>query len=356
MLNQLLSASGYLFVFAAPALLAAGVGTGQVGLAFFALFLLSPFLRILFGDAKHVQPEWRESIATGLEALPQLYVAAFAAGVGYVLWKLHDTDFEGWQWPLLGMSLWTVFVFASCVAHELVHRRSEVSRVLGRLLSGAIGYPLLEHEHRAHHGATGDVDAAEWPRLDESLWRFTARRCVRVVQSAWEGNTVAAQRRGRKAAGGLPLAFSALALTWLAFALAGGAAGATLYAAVAALLFWSMQAITYVQHWGLGHDSVPDARQVHYGWEDGCRLQMWLTLSISCHQAHHHKTTTPFYRQMLMPESPRMPAGYVILLFASMVPPVWRAVMLPALTRWKRSPSTQPTPGRRLLCYSRSPK
>jgi len=353
MLRELGRASGFLFILLPPLLLAAGLALGIPGLAFVALFFVAPLLRVVFGDAGDEAPAWRETVATALELLPQLFAIVFAAAIGFVIWRLSKSAMSGGQWVWLGLSVWATAIFASCPAHELAHRRSLGSRFVGRLLAGVLGYPLLEHEHRAHHAKSGDVDNAEWPRVDENVWAFTARRSVRVVQSAWEGNVTAAQRRGHRFAGDLPVSVAAMLATWLAFAVAGGAAGAWLYAAVVAGVFWTMQAITYVQHWGLGVDNVSDAEHGHHGWEDRCRLQVWLTLSISFHQAHHQTTATPFYRQTPMPGSPRMPAGYVVLLFASLVPPVWRALMLPVLQKWKQEPLTQQTAGRRLICLVR---
>jgi hypothetical protein len=138
------------------------------------------------------------------------------------------------------------------------------------------------------------------------------------------------------------------------FSAFAGAAGAAMYAAVAAGVWWTMQAIAFVQHWGLGSDSVARAGREHLGWEDRCQLQVWLTFGICYHQSHHREPHTPFYRLEPTPASPRMPAGYVVLLLASLVPPVWRALMLPALTEWKKNPTRSFSPGRALICYHRS--
>ena len=218
-----------------------------------------------------------------------------------------------------------------------------------------MGYPVLEHEHRAHHATSGAVRVPEWPGVGESVWRFSARRMLHVLRTAWDGNAAAAQRAGRLYRGGLPTALASMAATAAAFGVALGWAGVLFYLSVSLGVLWAIQAITYVQHWGLGRDSLPAAASGSFGWEDGCRLQRWLTLSISYHQAHHHGTAVPYYRQTIEPGSPRMPGGYVVLLFASLVPPVWRALMMPALQAWKLNPHAQQAAGRRLFCIARVP-
>lgn len=165
------------------------------------------------------------------------------------------------------------------------------------MLSGIIGYPLLEHEHRAHHASPGGADATEWPRLDEPVWSFTVRVLRRVCRTAWDGNVALAARRGHRVAGGLGTSAAATGATAFAFYMAGGVTGLLLYGAVAAGVVWALQAVTYIQRWGLGNDYLSDAEAGEFGWEDLCQLQAWLTMGISYHHAHHHRAGVPCYRQ-----------------------------------------------------------
>lgn len=353
MLREFIHASGYLFILLPPGLLLCGVATETYALAIVGLFGVAPFLRIIFGDAPDTPPQWREGVATALDWLPGIYAVIFFACLGSALTILHSIPPKGLQWLWLGTSLWAVFIFASCAAHELLHRRSNGSRLIGRMLSGSIGYPVLEFEHRAHHAVSGLVGVPEWPALSDSVWSFSGRRMLHVLSTAWEGNVAAAQRDGRSYFGGLTLAVASMLATACAFWLSLGFIGMLFYLLVSIAVFWAVQAITFVQHWGLGRDSLPEAEHGKFGWEDGCRLQRWLTLSISFHQAHHCDTTVPYYRQTMEAGSPRMPGGYVVLLIASLIPTVWRALMLPSLALWKAAPDTQEAPGRRLLCFAR---
>jgi len=327
--------------------------SGRYGLTFVALILVAPLLRSLFGDSRREPPAWSEGIATYLGYLPVVAALACIFAAAISIGAVPDGPNSVIGRALLGLSLWALFVFASCIAHELVHRRDSMSRMLGQVLSGVIGYPVLEHEHRAHHARSGNVCAAEWPRLDESVWTFSVRRLRVVFRNAWEGDLVAASKKRQRLAGGLPLACFAMAITAISFAAVSGQRGLVLYCMVAIAVAWSMQAVTYVQHWGLGTDSVDGAVEGEFGWEDHCLIQSWMTLAISYHHAHHHSSSLPYYRQRPSGAAPKAPAGYVVLLFASLIPSVWRSLMLPALNRWKADPNNQATAGRRLVCIVR---
>lgn len=352
-MRELVRASGYLTVFVPPALLVAGVASGHAWLACAAVLGIAPFLRAIFGDVDDQRPDdWSELAATWLDRLPVAYALSFPACLALTLWLIHGGAIRGLgAWVAAGASLWACFIFATVIGHELVHQRRAGRRRLGRALGGVVGYPVLGHEHMPHHATSGNVTDAEWPGVDESVWRFAVRRVQRVARSALEYDAALGQRLGGRWRGGLAEACAITAGTWAAFALAGGLAGAVLYGVLIVAVWFAMQAITYLQHWGLGDDSVPEAREGQYAWEDGCRLQGWMTLSISYHQAHHLAPSRPYYMAAPAADSPRLPAGYVILLIASLMPPLWKRLMRPALARWKDSPATQLKPGRRLICF-----
>jgi alkane 1-monooxygenase len=330
--HRLFNASGYLAIFAPFALLIAGQSIGAPYLAAAVIFGAGPFLRLALGNAPKELPDWSERTTTFLDRLPAFYALSFPFLLGWVLMdiRLHRPPGVG-SWIGLGLSLWTCLFFAVVVAHELTHGESPRRRRLGWLLAGAAGYPLLAHEHLSHHATSGNVDLAEWPRKSESVWSFTARRSVRIFRSAGEYNAILAARSRRSAIhGGLAEALAAAAATGLAFTLAGGLAGAALFLCVAVGVHFGVQAVTYLQHWGLGVDSIHDADEWRYAWEDRCQFQVWLMLHLAFHHAHHQNSSLPYYRLTPHPESPRLPAGYVLLLLAHVEPVRWRLVCLPA--------------------------
>lgn len=341
-------AAGYLTTFIPPALICASIAAKLPALGLAVLLAVFPLLRGLFGDRTDRTPDWGETIATILHHLPMTCALAYGVAVCISVTFLRRADHTSGALAWFGGSLWAGFVFGSCVAHELVHRRDALSRNAARILSGIIGYPFLEHDHHIHHIKSGDALAAECSLICETVWAFSWRRIKAVIPAALARDTAIAARRGHSLAGGLPLATCATALTAASFFWAGGIAALVVYLAAAAATGWALQVMTYIQHWGLDDRHVEDVSVS--GWEDRCRLQAWLTLSISFHQSHHESAAVPYYRQAVSDTSPKAPAGYVILFFASLIPPVWRVLMTPALERWRVNRVSQPTAGRGLIC------
>ena len=353
MFSQFAFAAGYLSIFLMPAFLVLGVWSHHPYLAFGMTMLVFPLARSVFGGYQSTETIlWEEHIATVLERLPVVYGAALLGSTMLVLAFLASGAVDSPSSAIgVGLSLWMTMLFATCPAHELVHRRSTHEANIGWLIAGLAGYPPLGLEHLTHHGRYGDTQNAEWPRVDESVWQFAGRRMRRVYVEAC---MLLAQVNGPSSVVGRRLTSAVIVMlaTGTAFALAGGVIGFVVYLGAALGVTFGVQVITYLQHWGLGDDSLPDAGRRQLAWEDDCLFQAWLTLHISFHQSHHESSRLPYYRVALASDSPRQPAGYVLLMLLCMIPRLWQRLMRPVLEEWKRQPDGARSPGRRLTCFA----
>lgn len=349
--NSFLSALGYLSIFIAPALLVVALSFDEPLLVVGTVLLLFPLARLLFGSFDDKSPDWSERCSRFLNVLPYCYAATITLIVISFLVVQARRDLGWGDMVAWAVALWLTFVFGTCVAHALLHNADRRVRALGHALSGVLGYPILGYEHNRHHRLAGNTNAAEWPRAGESLWGFAARRAPKVIGESLGLHGLALRGDHRSpVVHGLRIGISATAATWLLFVITLGWTGAFMYGAVVILVGFSIQLVTYMQHWGLGDDEIPDARRKQWGWEDDCRFQGWITMSLSIHLAHHRDSHRPYYLLRLERNSPRMPAGYVLLMFAAFMPPVWRRVMAPALEYWKSHPTDPPSAGRNITC------
>ena len=342
---------GYLLALSPPALFVGGLAMHWPYLLFVVLFGIAPLTRALLGNIPEEPGEWPEWVTTWLDRLPMLASAVYVLALGSVLVMVHRLPPSSLgDWVGLGLSLWTCLFCAIPVAHELIHRRG-FERAVGNALAGVTGYPELEGEHIRHHSVSGVVELPEWPRLNDSMWSYVWRRIPHAMHSAWQHHLTL--RRSRTHRSHLYLGLTVMAATAGLFALAAGAAGVALYLLVALGVRFTVHAVNFMQHWGLGSDNVEDGSDRRYGWECRCVLQGWMMLNIALHHSHHQHSTAPYYRLVPAASSPRLPAGYALLLIIGMVPPLWRKLMVPALAVWKENPAHQIEPGGlRIICIS----
>lgn len=354
MFMQLLGAAGYLSILLMPLLIVVGIQIGVPVLGFAVVFFVFPLARKVFGNVTPGEsPVWDERVATALDRLPFFYAAALTASIGYTLWWLHLGQPSVLAAVGLGLSLWMTMLMSACVAHELIHRRDWRQALVGHFIAGLSGYPVLADEHLSHHAKTGETEAGEWPRFQESLWSFAARRS-RSVYGAVYGRDSGFWRPAVKDrhVRSLRIATATTLASLAAFGAAGGWLGLAIYAGVIVAMGFSLQLIHYIQHWGLGDDRQLLAKSRGYSWDDDCRLQRWMTLSISFHQSHHDEGHRPYYLVSLRPDSPRLPTGYVILMVLSLIPPLWNRVMTPVLEYWEQNPDKPRSAGRNVTCLA----
>jgi len=341
---------GFGLILLAPLLLACSAWHDAPWALVGLVMLGFPLARWIFGAVRPgAAPPWSVGQVRLLEGWPLVYSALLPMTLAVLLWRLQHSDDHALQSAGWLLSLWLVLIFGTCVAHALLHDSRYERRILGHALAGLCGYPFLGVEHARHHRISGSTEAAEAARTDESLWGYAWRRQTHVLRLALgrQGAVWTSPRlRG-------PM-LTALTATWLAaaaFTIFGGVQGLAVYALACVLVAFGVQAVTYLQHWGLGDDAFSQVAR-DLAWEDDCRFQAWVTLNLSLHQSHHHESARPYYRIGLQRQAPRPPAGYLVLLAAALVPAVWRSLMLPAVRQWQRQPHRQPSAGHRLVCWN----
>ncbi|MBX3637167.1 MAG: fatty acid desaturase, partial [Rubrivivax sp.] len=152
-------------------------------------------------------------------------------------------------------------------AHELGHSRSRFDRALGWGLMASVNYAHFMVEHyRGHHVRVATAADPASARRGESLWRFLPRTLAGSWTSAWalEARRLQQHRRGW---GRSPLAWA----TAVQVALLIGIAWAL---GPLALLFWVLQsayavflleAINYIEHYGLQRRVLPGGRVEPFG-------------------------------------------------------------------------------------------
>jgi alkane 1-monooxygenase len=220
-------------------------------------------------------------------------------------------------------------------AHELGHSRRRADRALGWFLMASVLYAHFMVEHyRGHHPRAATHDDPASARRGESLWRFLPRTLVGSLLSAWrlEAQYLAQRRRGWHQSA----LFWATAAQFVWFALLGAWLGA------AALLFWAVQAayavflleaINYIEHYGLQR-GVDGMRREPFGVQHAWNADHWLTNSfianLQRHSDHHMHAWKPYPELEPLP-GPQLPTGYAGCLFASTLPPVWFRLMEPRL-------------------------
>lgn len=202
--------------------------------------------------------------------------------------------------------------------HELIHRRSRVANSLGRLLLALSCYHHFSIEHlHGHHRRVGREEDPATARFGETYEAFFRRSVTGQFKSAWK---LESQRVHRRPAARLPwlgnkvLRGMIFESCWLVSILwIFGPAALLAYAVQTFMAIRNLEAINYVQHWGLVRNNRPP------GAADAWRTDTWcsthMLLGMAHHARHHQEPARPYFRLRPLAGSPKLPHGYFALMF-----------------------------------------
>lgn len=217
-------------------------------------------------------------------------------------------------------------------AHELGHGRGRGDRALAWVLMACVNYPQFMVEHyRGHHVRAATWDDPATARFGESLWHFLPRTLAGNFRNAWR---LEAQRLGTRRKGWWrsPLAWS----TGLGASIVLGLVAAGQWKMLAfwllqsAFAVWLLEAINYVEHYGLvrrvGADGRPEPFGSAHAWNTDTFLGNSLLANLQRHSDHRVHAWKPYAELQALP-SPQLPTGYAGCLALAALPPLWFRVM-----------------------------
>ncbi|MFN4154110.1 MAG: alkane 1-monooxygenase [Paracoccaceae bacterium] len=231
-------------------------------------------------------------------------------------------------------------------SHELMHQKSRLERWLGDLLLASVLYSHFRSEHlRVHHIYIGTCRDPVTARYNEGFHRFFPRVLRESPVSAWRAESAMLARRG------LPWwhrsnpfwRYGALQAGMLALAFAlGGWLGLGLFVWQAAVAVWQLEAVNYVEHYGLTRRHLGGGKyehvRPHHSWNASHTASNWLLINLQRHSDHHFKPDRrfPLLQTYTEDQAPQLPLGYPLMVFIAMNPLWWRRMMNPRVRAWRK--------------------
>jgi len=336
----------------AAAALAGGAPPWQAWLPLLAIHLAVPLLDALVGTDGRTPRAGRPHPLNRWLPVACLPAWLLALGAAAAL----SPVLAGWAWWGLAASTGAAGgIVAINVAHELVHRASRLERSVGGWLLATVGYGAFKVEHvRGHHLRVATADDPATARIGESLWRFVPRSVVGTLGHAWrlESARVAARHPGRGSRAALARLLHHETAGWIAASLAlaaaaglaWGTASVGFLAVVATIAVFELEAVNYIEHYGLRRARAPDGRwepvDHRHSWNADTTVVNAFLLNLQRHSDHHAHGGRPYTALASDPRAPQLPAGYGAMVLLALVPPLWRAVMDPRVARYVASAGT----------------
>lgn len=313
------------------------------------IFGVLPILDAVLGhEVRRLEPEaaatsardWRYDL--WLWAWVPLQLVAVVVGVASVPAALASGALSTAGFVTAAIAMGLVTGLGINVAHEFMHRRGRVERVLAEILMTTTTYThfCVEHVLGHHKNVATPLDPAS-SRLGESVYVYLPRTLLGGLRSAFH---LEGQRR-RKA--GLPwwslknrqLRYPlVLVLVYVAIVVVVGPPGVVFFAVQSLVAMCLLETINYIEHYGLARREVRPGVYERclpwHSWNASQRLTNWFLLHLQRHADHHHIASRPYYALRHVDESPQLPQGYAAMVLLALVPPLWRRVMDHRAVAW----------------------
>jgi alkane 1-monooxygenase len=285
------------------------------------LFLFVLIVAVLIGDSmlgEDVDANGKLGPhASANAAVPLVFIAWWAVAAATACnrsLRASSSEFFG-----LAVASGVLSAFAMAHIHEVMHRPTRLSRGVSDVALAWAGYPHYRIVHLLHHAHVGDPRYGSTARAGLSLWQHVGHSFfgALVVGLESEFRYVREHRRSR-------LLTPVLACIGIAalVAMNGGVCGLVFYLGQSAVSVFIVEAIGYIQHYGLCPNDIPESQ---IAWD----VPQWLSNRLfvnNGHHTHHHLEQTRDYGQLARIGTP-LPAGYLHMFFLALFPPLWFSVM-----------------------------
>ncbi|WP_103332110.1 alkane 1-monooxygenase [Pseudotabrizicola formosa] len=266
---------------------------------------------------------------------------------GTIWYVTHRGHLAG---PELGVLFFGIGIISGTVginySHELIHQKNRLERWLGDILLASVLYSHFRSEHlRVHHTYVGTCRDPVTARYNEGFHRFFPRVLLQSPVSAWRAEAAMLARRGFSwwHHSNPFWRYAALQMVMLGLAYAvGGGLGLGLFFWQAAVAIWQLEAVNYVEHYGLTRRHLGDGKyehvKPHHSWNAAHTASNWLLINLQRHSDHHFKPDRrfPLLQTYTPDQAPQLPLGYPLMVFIAMNPLWWRRMMNPRVRAWRK--------------------
>lgn len=225
------------------------------------------------------------------------------------------------------------------VAHENIHAKYGVRKLLGIWNLMCVNYPHFYVEHLfGHHVNVGTHNDPATARKNESLYTFLYRSITQSFASAIE---IESSRNGILVSRGFMtnnyLFWSwsiTLLLSFLCFGIFGIKALCvhTLSSIVSIFL---LETINYIEHYGLVRNPNTPVNKFH-SWNTNTIIGNYFLFKLQRHSDHHTHSTKSYQNLVYETITPCLPSGYATCILFAMVPCLWFRIMNEKIEKLKK--------------------
>ncbi|NVK22661.1 MAG: alkane 1-monooxygenase [Kangiellaceae bacterium] len=309
-------------------------------------FVLVPILDWIIGkdslnvpeqESKRLSEQFYYQLLT-LITLPIMLAVIIFGAIQFTSPQLHWLGQLGW---ILNIGI-VGGVISINVAHELIHKNSQLERSIGGLLLSLVCYGGFKVEHvRGHHVNVSTPLDASSAKYNQSLYHFLPRAYRHNFTNAWKLEALRLKRKELSA-----WSFQNELVIWyfISFicatscAVVWGWQGLLFFLGQSFVALTLLEIINYIEHYGLERqqDETGKFERVthHHSWNSNYFLTNILLIQLQRHSDHHAFPKRRYQVLRHFDDSPQLPAGYATMVVIALFPALWRKIMNPIIDKF----------------------
>lgn len=333
----------YLFAFVAPASAALGLWYGGLWYyaAFVITFVLIPLIEPLLNQrTANILPE-EEEVRSKQRWFDFLLYLNIPIVYGIVIWSCYIVSTQNLstiEW--VGICLSNMVVVGADginVAHELGHRQNKAEQWLAKILLLPALYMHFIIEHNlGHHKNVATAEDPASARKGEIIYSFFFRSVYGNYVNAWKLEAVRLKKMNLSWLNikNEMIWFQLIQLSYLLCIYYFFSTKGLLLAIISAVLgFLILEAVNYIEHYGLSRRKLPSGRfepvDESHSWNSNHELGRIFLYELTRHSDHHFKSTRKYQILRHFDKSPQLPLGYPGSILIALMPPLWFHLMNP---------------------------
>ena len=310
------------------------------GVGGYLLLVVVPLLDLIQGADRTGPPE--DAVRT-LSAdkyyrwCTYLFVPIQYAGLFFGFWCLAFEDMTRGERVGVSITLGMSAAIAINAAHELGHKREKLEQALAKiaLAQSLYGHFYVEHNAGHHVKVATPTDPAS-ARFGESLFEFYPRALYGGLASGIRLEAARLHRHGHRFWDWRNTILQSWAVSLVVVTIIGvvfGWAVLPYFAIQAAIGMLVLEAVNYIEHYGLLRPPTSDGRlgkvRPEHSWNGDHVVSNLVLLNLQRHSDHHARAGRRDQALRSCGEAPQFPAGYALMVVLAFFPPLWRRVMDP---------------------------
>lgn len=301
-------------------------------------YLVIPVFDWLCGTDENNPPE---EIVAQLEEDPYYRVLTYLTVPMHFIVLIAIAAFVGTQ----DLTIWSVLLLALTAgsysglgintAHELGHKKTELERLLARIVSAvpAYGHFCIEH-NRGHHTEVATPEDPASSRMGESIYKFMLREIPGTMRRGWIQEKKRLERQGHSQwslHNEVLQSYLITAVLQIGLLIAFGWIMIPFLVIHNVFAWFQLTSANYIEHYGLLRERTESGRyercQPHHSWNANYIFSNLALFHLERHSDHHANPTRRYQSLRNFEGLPQLPNGYYGMYVIAYLPWVWFKVM-----------------------------